>query len=603
MSEHLTITYGKAATAASPGSTVAGTAGTSGGDSGAGFLEALIDQLLAGSAAAPGPSASATTATTTAPNGTAIDPAALAAAQTTPQGIALVAKLTKTLAAVKAELDAGDKPDPDLLKKLGDTADALAALIALPGQAVAPPPPTTGTPQSTDPLAALTAPGVPTGSPTPPVPPGSNAGNGSADGGSSPGDSQPAQAAPPSTSPAAGTLAALMTLPPATSPAGSPPTPSQATADPLAIAPAGNGPLPTPAAPLPGIAELTSELANVSKIVAESSPAVAQKLDALVQRLGAAQSAPQVLAQIAGAADASGTALDKLVQQLLGNTQASAAPSPAATLATAAPQLATPQLPLPPATTSASATDKSTAAATTPSTQTSTGTSTPTMTLTAVTQTSGSGDKPTSSDGQSKPDAKVIAAATATDGKTDKPDPSAVTAASAANAVQPATTTAPARAVSTAYQSAQPALNMNQVAIEIAHQAQQGASHFTIRLDPPDLGRVDVKMHVDATGNVSARLTVERSETLDMFNRDRGSLERALTQAGLDGGKTSLEFSLRQNPFAGMTGGNDQRPSGGSPAGPAVPLITDPTGDAATAASATTLYRGTASAGGVNLFV
>ncbi len=95
----------------------------------------------------------------------------------------------------------------------------------------------------------------------------------------------------------------------------------------------------------------------------------------------------------------------------------------------------------------------------------------------------------------------------------------------------------------------------------MVRQMHQGQSRFTIRIDPPELGRVDVKMHVDASGNVNARLSVERSETLDMFQRDRGSLEKALTQAGVDGSKTNLEFSLKQNPFAGMTGGGDQRPS------------------------------------------
>ena len=95
------------------------------------------------------------------------------------------------------------------------------------------------------------------------------------------------------------------------------------------------------------------------------------------------------------------------------------------------------------------------------------------------------------------------------------------------------------------------------LAVEIATQARAGNSRFEIRLDPPELGRVDVKMHVDNSGTVNARLTVDRAETLDLFQRDRQALERALSQAGLDSGKTNLEFSLRQqhhNPFAGMMG-------------------------------------------------
>ena len=140
---------------------------------------------------------------------------------------------------------------------------------------------------------------------------------------------------------------------------------------------------------------------------------------------------------------------------------------------------------------------------------------------------------------------------------------------------------------------------MGQVAFEMVRQVHQGTSRFTIRLDPPELGRVDVKMHVDNTGTVSARLTVDRAETLDLFQRDRQSLERALSQAGLDTSKTNLEFSLRQqnhNPFAGLMGDQRQNQSGYDNA-PRFAVANDEA-----AMPAVTLYRGTASAGGVNIF-
>ena len=46
---------------------------------------------------------------------------------------------------------------------------------------------------------------------------------------------------------------------------------------------------------------------------------------------------------------------------------------------------------------------------------------------------------------------------------------------------------------------------------------------------------------------------MEKSETLDLLQRDQRALERALIEAGLDGGKTDLEFSLRQD-----NGGHDE---------------------------------------------
>ncbi|NGP18470.1 flagellar hook-length control protein FliK [Devosia aurantiaca] len=88
----------------------------------------------------------------------------------------------------------------------------------------------------------------------------------------------------------------------------------------------------------------------------------------------------------------------------------------------------------------------------------------------------------------------------------------------------------------------------------MARQVEGGNTRFQIRLDPPELGRIDVRLEIDNAGSVSARLTVEKAETLDLMQRDQRGLERALQQAGVDAGKTNLEFSLKQNPFAGQPG-------------------------------------------------
>jgi chemotaxis protein MotD len=87
------------------------------------------------------------------------------------------------------------------------------------------------------------------------------------------------------------------------------------------------------------------------------------------------------------------------------------------------------------------------------------------------------------------------------------------------------------------------------LAVEIVSRAQEGGKRFDIRLDPPELGRVDVRLNVDDSGKVTSHLVVERSETLDLLRRDQPQLERALQQAGLntDGG---LQFSLRDQSSA-----------------------------------------------------
>jgi len=103
-----------------------------------------------------------------------------------------------------------------------------------------------------------------------------------------------------------------------------------------------------------------------------------------------------------------------------------------------------------------------------------------------------------------------------------------------------------------------------------------------------------VRLDIDKGGQVHARLTVEKSETLDLMQRDQRALERALQQAGLDGAKTSLEFSLKQNPFAGQDrqdrhGGLN---FGGEDASTAEIEEAPPT---------ITLYRGGLQASGVNI--
>ncbi|WP_244298962.1 flagellar hook-length control protein FliK [Roseibium aquae] len=112
-----------------------------------------------------------------------------------------------------------------------------------------------------------------------------------------------------------------------------------------------------------------------------------------------------------------------------------------------------------------------------------------------------------------------------------------------------------------------------QVAGEMARNLQNGQTRFQMRFDPPELGRVEVKMKVGADGTVQAHLIVERAETLDMFLRDQRGLEKALEAAGLNADSESLKFSLKDQGSQGFgSGDNDQGGSnrladGGGPDG------------------------------------
>ncbi len=101
-----------------------------------------------------------------------------------------------------------------------------------------------------------------------------------------------------------------------------------------------------------------------------------------------------------------------------------------------------------------------------------------------------------------------------------------------------------------------PQLPLNSLAVNIAQQAQAGAKRFDIRLDPPELGRLEIRLDVARDGRATAHLVVERAETLDLLQRDARSLERALQNAGLETSKDGLTFSLKDQQSSGS--GNRQ---------------------------------------------
>ena len=157
--------------------------------------------------------------------------------------------------------------------------------------------------------------------------------------------------------------------------------------------------------------------------------------------------------------------------------------------------------------------------------------------------------------------------------------------------------TAAPRVVQAGYQTSQQQLNLPQIAFELVRQVNDGNTRFQMRLDPPELGRIDVRLDIDAGGKVNARLTVEKAETLDLMQRDQRGLERALQQAGLEGGKTNLEFSLKQNPFGQ---GSQQQNGDGQPqqGRPQHQQVAD---EADQPAPTVNLYRGSLVASGVNI--
>ncbi|MFN3700216.1 MAG: flagellar hook-length control protein FliK [Alphaproteobacteria bacterium] len=96
--------------------------------------------------------------------------------------------------------------------------------------------------------------------------------------------------------------------------------------------------------------------------------------------------------------------------------------------------------------------------------------------------------------------------------------------------------------------AAHPHPGTQMVAMSMNKAAASGETrNITLLLDPPELGRVEVKMSFGKDSAIKAVLTIEKAETFVMLQRDAQILERALQEAGLETDENSLSFNLSQD--------------------------------------------------------
>ena len=89
------------------------------------------------------------------------------------------------------------------------------------------------------------------------------------------------------------------------------------------------------------------------------------------------------------------------------------------------------------------------------------------------------------------------------------------------------------------------AIPLSGVAIDIAGKALAGKNRFEIELDPPELGRIEVRLDVDKDGHVTSHVIADNKDTLSLLQRDASGLQRAFQDAGLKTSDNGLQFSLR----------------------------------------------------------
>ena len=99
------------------------------------------------------------------------------------------------------------------------------------------------------------------------------------------------------------------------------------------------------------------------------------------------------------------------------------------------------------------------------------------------------------------------------------------------------------------------------VAATLTKGAQTGETkNMTLRLDPPELGKIEIQMHFTKDKSVKTHMIFEKPETMLMMQRDSHALERAMQQSGLDANGNSLSFELS----SGDHSFDDNRGNGGN---------------------------------------
>jgi hypothetical protein len=86
-----------------------------------------------------------------------------------------------------------------------------------------------------------------------------------------------------------------------------------------------------------------------------------------------------------------------------------------------------------------------------------------------------------------------------------------------------------------------------QVAINLKQALTTGSDEIQIQLKPASLGTIDVKLNVNHDGRLTAVISADRSDTLNLLKQDASQLQQSLRDAGFNADSGSLSFNLRND--------------------------------------------------------
>ena len=84
-----------------------------------------------------------------------------------------------------------------------------------------------------------------------------------------------------------------------------------------------------------------------------------------------------------------------------------------------------------------------------------------------------------------------------------------------------------------------------QIKVNITQSAIKGIDKVEIKLNPADLGQLEIKMQIGKDGRLQAHIVASNAETLDLLQKDLSSLKDAFSNAGYQTDDGSFSFSYR----------------------------------------------------------
>lgn len=84
-----------------------------------------------------------------------------------------------------------------------------------------------------------------------------------------------------------------------------------------------------------------------------------------------------------------------------------------------------------------------------------------------------------------------------------------------------------------------------QLAANLQRAAKDGSNQISFELTPPSLGKIEVRLDFGHDGRLSAVISADRADTLNMLSGDSKTLTQSLRDAGVQVDSGSLSFNLR----------------------------------------------------------